>query len=227
MLSLGSGLEHAAGSIRIIIVDDHPIVRMGLRAMLERAPGLQVVGEAGDCRSALALAETVQPDIALVDVNLPYVDGFDIAKLILEISAPTRVVMLSGAFDSSTLRRGTTIGVRGFILKMESPQKLTALIREIHLGGFCCSEGLCPPVTPDSEEVPGAEGEKSRLHLLSEKEQAMLIQLAKGASLKEAAKAIGISYKSADRVKQRVMKKLDIHDRVAIARFAIHEGLIS
>lgn len=227
MVSLGSGTDPGATSVRVIIVDNQPIIRIGLRAILELAADLMVMGEADDFESAVALAEAVQPDVALVDVNLPHVDGFETAAAILKVSSPTRVAMISGAFDAGALQRGAGIGVRGFILKSESTHRLAVIVREIHLGGLCYSEGVCTTASAGSDDHRGAAVERSRLQSLDSRELAMLIQLAKGASLKEAARVIGISYKSADRVKQRVMQKLDIHDRVEIARFAIREGLIS
>ncbi|HLJ10879.1 MAG TPA: response regulator transcription factor [Planctomycetaceae bacterium] len=212
--------------IRVLLVDDHPVVRTGLRVGLERFGGIRVEGEAGDGSTAVDLARSLQPDVALLDVVMPAPDGFETAAAVLAVSSATRIALMSGAFSTRCLERGLGIGVRGFFLKTEPAQRFAAFVHEIHTGAFCCSQALHDILVPGPNGY-GLAAANGQLSSLTPRERSMLLELAKGSSLKQVAITIGISYKSADHVKQSLMNKLNLHDRVELARFAMREGLIS
>jgi DNA-binding NarL/FixJ family response regulator len=210
-----------------LLVDDHPAIRLGLRAGLEAFDGFVVAGEAGDGDTAIKLARAMQPDVAVVDVSMPGLDGFETAASIRAVSPPTRIALISGMFDAPRLNRGLAIGTRAFVLKTEHPREFAEFVREIHRGGCCCSKTLLDLLVPGPDGFRLAPPEGPRLDSLTMREWKLFVRLARGESLKQAARTTGLSYKSADHLKQSLMKKLDVHDRVDLVRLAIREGLIS
>jgi DNA-binding NarL/FixJ family response regulator len=220
-----SAQETNSGVIRVIVVDDHPIARVGLRAGLERYPEICIAGEAADGESAVKLASEQMPDVALVDVRLPQVDGVETARRIREVSPATRIVLMSGIFTTSDLERGLQVGALGFALKTEAIERLAAFVRDAHSGQFCCSADIGDVFAQGPHGYVLTSSHGPTLSSLTGREREMLSTLATGASLKQAAHTMGISYKVADHLKQRLMKKLQIHDRVELVRFAIREGI--
>jgi DNA-binding NarL/FixJ family response regulator len=219
--------EPGAALVRVLIVDEDPIMRARLRAILKRDGDLEIVGDTGDCAAAIILAESLRPDVALVDLNISGLDGFEIAGRIRNVSPETRVAMIGDRFETQVLEKGLAVGLHGFILKLEARDRMAAFVRVIARGAFCCSESVREALTLRSSSSKVEHHGDPRLQLLTVVEKQILVELAKGSSLKDAARVLQISYKAADHLKQSVMRKLDIHDRVEIARFAIREGLIT
>lgn len=210
--------------VRVMIVDDFPVVCTGLRLYLERFPDLIVDCEAYDGTTALELAVQRRPDVAIIDVRLPPSDGITLAEQLREVAPEIRVLLISGWFENHLIERGLNAGVRGFIEKTEFPQQLAAFVREVSRGGFCCSQAVRDQIEPAGDGYRLIRKAGTELASLSERERVMLECIAQGASLKQAAKLIGVTYKSADHIKQNVMRKLDVHDRVELVRRAIREG---
>jgi DNA-binding NarL/FixJ family response regulator len=159
--------------------------------------------------------------VAIVDIGLPDMDGIETAARIRERQPATRIILISGVIDQAAFQRGLKAGVLGFAVKSLPLEHVVRMIRDVHAGAFCC----CPELTgmlgnwADAAPIPRA------LAALSSREREILSVLAEGASVKQAAVRLGITYKSADHLKQRVMKKLDLHDRVELVKFAMREGL--
>ncbi len=216
-----------AEQLRVMLVDDFPVVCMGLRLYLERCPDIIVDCEAYDAKTALELAIERRPPVAIIDVRLPPTDGIALAEQLREAVPETRVLLISGWFESYTIDRGLKAGVCGFIEKTEFLQKLSTFVREVSRGGFCCSQSVWEHIERSENGYRLAPGAVSVVATLSTKEREMLELLAQGASLKQAARLIGVTYKSADHIKQNVMRKLDVHDRVELVKFAIREGVIT
>jgi DNA-binding NarL/FixJ family response regulator len=216
--------EHASEPERVMVVDDFPVVCTGLRLYLERSSTIVVDCEAYDGTTALELAIQRRPPVAIIDVRLPPSDGITLAEQLRDASPETRVLLISGWFESYTIERALNAGVRGFIEKTEFPQQLAAFVHEVNRGGFCCSQSVRDQIEPFGDGYRLIQGGSSHVSRLSDRERAMLECLAQGASLKEAARLIGVTYKSADHLKQNVMKKLDVHDRVELVRRALREG---
>jgi DNA-binding NarL/FixJ family response regulator len=209
-----------------MLVDDFPVVCTGLRLYLERCPDILVDCEAYDGKTALKMAAERRPPVAIVDVRLPPTDGISLAEELRTAVPDTRVLLISGWFESYTIERGLKAGVRGFIEKTEFPHALAAFVREVSRGGFCCSQSVRDQIEQIDDGYRLARGPGASLAELSIREREMLECIAQGASLKQAARLIGVTYKAADHLKQSVMKKLDVHDRVELVRLAIREGLL-
>lgn len=212
--------------VRVMLVDDFPVVCTGLRLYLERCSDIVVDCEAYDGKTALKMAVERRPPVAIIDVRLPPTDGITLAEELRTAAPETKVLLISGWFESYTIERGLKAGVRGFIEKTEFPQTLSAFVREVSQGGFCCSQSVRDQIEQIDDGYRLARGAGATVADLSTKEREMLECLAQGASLKQAARLIGVTYKSADHLKQNVMKKLNVHDRVELVRLAIREGLL-
>lgn len=214
-------------NVRVMIVDDHPIVRLGIRAGLQQLGGMQVECEAEDGSTALELAADHALDVAIIDVRMPDMDGIEIAARLSERYPNLRIVFISGFFDSATIERGLQVGAHAFVVKSERPQRLAEFVRQALRGEFGCSEEVREIIEPTPEGFRLVTAGRPTLSDLSLRERALLTILARGATLKLAASSLGITYKAADHLKQQLMKKLRVHDRVELARFAFREGIAS
>lgn len=202
--------------IRVALIDDHPIALAGFRVGLKRFPDIDIVGEASSGAEGLRLIEERRPAIAVVDVLLPDTNGLEVAARTREICPQTQVIITSGDLSVSTMSRGTQIGVAGYFHKSGAIERLALLLRE-----------TAGPATATGEPVASKESQpESGLDLLNSREHELLALLANGVTLKQAAAHLRVSYKSADHSKQSLMKKLGIHNRVDLVRFAIRENLI-
>jgi DNA-binding NarL/FixJ family response regulator len=129
-------------TIRVMLIDDQEIFRLGLRIALRKYPDIQVDCEAGDGRSGLELVSECQPDVAIVDIWLPGMDGVEVAEQIQQLSPRTRIMLISGFFDDAAVARGLELGVGGIIAKTDSPKQFAEFIRRVHRGEFCCSAAI-------------------------------------------------------------------------------------
>jgi len=212
--------------VRVILVDDHAIVLAGLRIALAQCNDLEVVGEATHAGAALKLAADTGAQVALLDIHLPGSDGFEIALRLREVSPETRVILLSSTFDNASIELALDLEVSGFLLKTEPPQVIADSIRGAMSGKRCFSKAIHKLLEPvgDDFRLSGRKGAK--IAVLTTEERQMLVELAEGHALKQIAGRMKITYKSADHLKARVMKKLDVHDRVELTRLAIREGVV-
>jgi len=202
--------------IRVLLIDDHPIALTGFRVGLKRFPDIEIVGEAVSGAEGLRLIAEHHPAVAVVDVLLPDTNGLDVAARAREVSPLTRVIITSGDLSVATMSRGTQLGVAGYFHKSGAIERLAILLRE--------TVGIEQPVgEPPETREPSPE---SAIELLTSREHELLALLANGVTLKQAAAHLGVSYKSADHAKQSLMKKLGIHNRVDLVRFAIREHLV-
>jgi two-component system, NarL family, response regulator NreC len=205
--------------IRILIAEDHVIVRQGFRTMLER-DGFQVVGEAGDGREAVRLAHEMQPDVAILDVGLPLLNGIDAAREIRKVSSRTRSILVTMYGEQDHLSSALRAGVRGYLLKTRAVEDLETAIREVYRGGVflgdVAEEALeAYQAIVDSEPRP-----------LTAREREVLQLVAEGKMTKEIASILGISYKTAECHRTRIMQKLNIHETAGLVRYAVRHGLV-
>jgi two-component system response regulator NreC len=204
--------------LRVLLADDHELVRQGLRALLERH-GFAIVGEAAEGRAAVTLASELQPDIAVLDVAMPILNGVGAAEAIARAAPKTRVILLTalndGQFASSALRAG----VRGFVLKLQNIDDLVHAIQEVNEGGLYVSPGMSQAVFDVVHKAAAAEP-------LSPRERQVVQLVAEGKSTKQIAELLHISVKTAEFHRGRVMDKLDIHDTAGLVRYAIRHGLV-
>jgi two-component system response regulator NreC len=205
---------------RILLADDHVIVRQGFRALLERE-GLEVVAEAADGHEAVRLAGELRPDIAILDFAMPLLNGLDAAREIRRRSPRTRTILLTVHTDDHYVLGALQAGVDGYVVKTQAAADLVQAIREI--GGNAMY--LSPTVSRAVVEAYAKAAPPG--DVLSSRERQVLQLVAEGKTTKEIAAVLGISAKTADSHRSRIMRKLDIHDAVGLVRFAIRRGLIN
>jgi len=215
-------------AVRVLIVDDHAIVRDGIRALLALDKNVQVVGEAGGGREAIELARRLAPDVIVMDIAMPDLGGLEATLEIRKERPDARIVVLSQYGDASYVRRFLKAGVSGYVLKKAAGADLVAAIHSVARGGLV----LDPDVARDAlnadgadERSPGASA-ADEYERLTDREKQVLKLVAEGRSNKEIAALLGISVKTAMSHREHVMEKLRAHNRTDLIRFALRHGVI-
>jgi len=208
------------GSLRVILADDHVIFRQGLKGLLERE-GFNVVGEAGDGGEAVRLAQEHHPEIAILDLAMPVMDGPDAAEEIVQVSPQTRSILLTMYSEEPYIIKALQAGVRGYVLKTQSGTDLVNAIQEVMQGGFYLSPGVSRAIV--QAYLGRSEASSGQL---TARERQVLQLVAEGKTTKEVAQQLGISVKTADSHRTRLMTKLGIHDTAGLVRYAIRQGLV-
>ena len=206
--------------IRILLAEDHIIVRQGFRSMLER-DGFKIVGEAGDGREAVRLASQHKPDVALLDLAMPLLNGIDAAIEIRRVSSRTRTILVTMYGDQEQLLGALRAGVRGYLLKTRAVEDLETAIREVHKGGVFL--GDFPEDALESYRAIPASGRDP----LTRREREVLQLVAEGKTTKEIAAILGVTFKTAESHRAHIMDKLDIHDIASLVRYAVRRGLVT
>jgi DNA-binding NarL/FixJ family response regulator len=216
----GSGCENMPMPLHILLADDHVIVRQGLRGLLERA-GFEVVGEAGDGQEAIQLAEKLHPDVAVLDVAMPILNGIDAARGITKVSPRTKTILLTMYTEGRNVLEGLRAGVLGVVVKSKAFDELLRAIQTVCKGDAY----LSPDV---SNVVVGAYRTNcpEQVMPLRDRERQVLQLVAEGKTTKEIATILGISVKTAESHRSKIMERLDIHDTAGLVRYAIRQGLI-
>ena len=206
--------------ISVLLADDHQIVRQGVRALLERR-GFEVVGEAEDGNEAVRLVTRLLPDIAVLDIAMPSLNGIDAAREIRRVSPDTRTILLTMFSEDHRLVEALRAGVSGYLLKTRAVEDLERAIQEVCRGGVYLSRGL-------SQDVVDAYLSRTPLARveLSPRERQVLQLVAEGKTTKEVAHLLGVSVKTAESHRTRIMAKLDIHETAGLVRYAIRNGII-
>ena len=205
--------------IRILLAEDHIIVRQGFRSMLER-DGFKIVGEAGDGREAVRLAAEHKPDIALLDLAMPLLNGIDAAIEIRRVSSRTRTILVTMYGDQEQLLGALRAGVRGYLLKTRAVEDLETAIREVHKGGVFL--GDFPEEALESYQPTRESGSDP----LTRREREVLQLVAEGKTTKEIAAILGVTFKTAESHRAHIMDKLHIHEVAGLVRYAVRRGLV-
>ncbi len=207
--------------LRVLLADDHLVLRQGLKALLERQ-GIAVVAEAPDGHTAVELARKVAPDVAVLDVAMPRLNGVEAAQEIKQASPATRLILLTALEDARFVPEALRAGVRGFVLKAQGAEDLLQAIREVCRGGLYVSPGVSQAVIDacNAAGTPTHEG-------LSQRERQVVQLVAEGKATKEIAVLLKISAKTVEFHRSRIMAKLNIHDTAGLVRYAIRERLIT
>jgi two-component system response regulator NreC len=209
-------------TIRVLIVDDHAVVRSGLRKVLESADGFEVVGEAGDMRNAVFEARAQQPDVILMDVVMPGASGIEATPAVLKEVPGAKVVVLSMQDDPRYVREAFAVGASGYVLKEAADTELVQAIREVADGGRYVHPALgARMITADAEERRRAEDDP-----LSEREREVLRLLALGHTNQEIAKMLYISVRTAETHRAHIMQKLRLQTRADLVGYALERGLL-
>ena len=208
-------------SVRIVLADDHQVMRQGLRALLEREQ-FHVVGEASNGRDAMATAESLHPDVVVLDLGMPELNGLDAAQQIVRASPTTKVIALTMHTEDSYVLAALRAGCKGYVLKSQAGADLVQAIRDVCRGLTYLSPVISTAV------VDAFLGKRTDLasDRLSLREREVLQLVAEGRTTKEVAGVLHVSVKTADSHRTRIMRKLDIHDTAGLVRYAIREGLI-
>ncbi len=212
--------------IRVLIADDHAIVREGIKALLSLAEDIEVVGEAADGHQAIERTLQLEPDIVLMDIAMPGLGGLEATLEIRKVAPRTKIVVLSQYEDREYVRRFLKAGVSGYVLKKTAGADLTASIRAAYRGGLVLDPDIAREAMRDQESGPEAGGASDPYESLTDREKQVLKLVAEGRSNKEVAELLGISVKTAMSHRERTMEKLGLHSRTELIRFAIKEGVI-
>ena len=208
--------------IRVLVADDHGVVREGIRHVLEREPGFVVVAAAGTAAEAIRLAVAYTPDVAVVDISMPGGSGLDAVGRIRASLPGTRVLMLSMHDNPEYLRESVRAGAHGYLLKDSAGTELRAAVRAVHAGGEYFSDAL---MARAGGEAPAAAAD-SRLGVLSGREREVLAGIARGRTNKEIAAELGISHRTVETHRESLMRKLDIRTVAGLTKLALEEGIV-
>lgn len=205
---------------RVLLADDHALVRQGLKELLERQ-GFQVVCEASDGQETSRLAAKAQPDVAIIDISMPVLNGVDAAREVAKSSPKTKVILLTQHDEDQYVTEALRAGARGYVLKNQAADDLVHAIREVCRGSVYLSPSI-------SRTVVDAFLSKTyeSTDPLSGRERQVLQLVGEGKSTKDIAAQLGISVKTAESHRARLMRKLDIHETASLVRYAIRRGLI-
>lgn len=211
---------------RILLVDDHEVVRRGLRALLETHAGWEVCGEAADGRAAVQLALSLQPHVVVMDLSMPNLNGFDAAHQIIERLPSVKVLILSMHESEQLVREVLAAGVRGYILKSDAGRDLIAGVEALERGETFFTSQLASRIHAKEFKDVKRRRTKRRKGPLTPREREILQLLAEGRTNREVGTNLGISVKTAETHRARVMRKLGVDSVADLVRYAIRNGLI-
>jgi DNA-binding NarL/FixJ family response regulator len=213
--------------ITVLLAEDHTIVREGFRKMLELENDLQVVGEAQDGRRAVVMVKKLRPDVVMMDIAMPLLNGLEATRQLLKALPAVKVLMLSAHSDDAYIKEAADAGARGFLLKQTSAHVVCQAIREIQKGNTFFG----PMIAKRLDQLGGKSLDRAgrpqpHNSRLSSREMEVLQLIAEGKANKETAAELGISIKTVEKHREKVMSKLNIHDTAGLTRYAISAGII-
>jgi DNA-binding NarL/FixJ family response regulator len=210
--------------IRVLIADDHAILREGVRALLQLTDDIEVVGDAADGREAIEQCKRLDPDVVLLDIAMPGLGGLEAALEMKKQGLRAKILILSQYEDREYVRRLLKAGVAGYVLKKSAGSELAGAIRGVHRGGLVLDPEVARTAMEDAG--PEAPGDTDPYEALTDREKQVLKLVAEGLSNKEVADVLGISVKTAMSHREHVMEKLGVHNRTELVRFALRKGVI-
>jgi DNA-binding NarL/FixJ family response regulator len=210
--------------IRLIVADDHAIVRKGIIAALAPEKGIEVVGQAKNGNEALELCQQLHPDITVMDIAMPEMNGSIATRLIKEVCPDTRVIIMSMHFEEDTIVEALRSGASAYIFKGDSLSELTDAIRAVSRGNNYLSPRVSSTIVEQLLDKKGAR-QKLSVDILSTRELEVLQLISEGKTSREIGQLLSISPKTVDNHKANIMKKLDVHDVPSLVRFAIKAGI--
>jgi len=213
--------------IRVLLADDHMIVREGLRALLEAEGDIDVVGEAQTGRQAVQLTQRLRPDVVIMDVAMPLLNGLEATRRIRKVVPAAKVLILSAHGDDMYVEQATLAGAAGYLIKQTSADLLARAIREVRKGNTFFSPFIAHRLHGSSLKSPNGRGAiKKKGTVLTSREAEVLQLIAEGKANKQVAASLGISIKTVEKHRQHLMSKLDLHDTAGLTRYAIATGII-
>jgi DNA-binding NarL/FixJ family response regulator len=212
--------------ITVLLADDHTVVRQGLRALLQSEPDIEIAGEAETGRRAVALARTLRPDVVVMDIAMPELNGLEATRQIVREAAPARVLILSSYNDEEFVHGSTEAGAAGYLLKQASVKDLIKAIHEIRNGNAFFSPAVSRRLMDRYRDILTRGGEARKPSGLTSREAEVLQLIAEGNGNKQIGAELGISIKTVEKHRHRLMQRLDIHDVAGLTRYAISKGMI-
>jgi DNA-binding NarL/FixJ family response regulator len=213
--------------ITILLADDHAIVRQGLSALLNADGHFLMVGQARTGREAVEMAKTLRPDVILMDIAMPVLNGLEATRQILAADPVAKIVILSAHSDDEYIERMRAVGVAGFLEKQTSAEILTKAIQEVAAGKMFFSPSIAKRMAGKENRALDREGLlRANGNRLTAREAEVLQLVAEGSANKQVASSLGISIKTVEKHRQNLMDKLNIHDTAGLTRYAISSGVI-
>ncbi len=213
-------------AIRVLLADDHPLIRSGLRALLERDGSFQVIAEAADGNEAIKLASLHRPDLLLMDVGMPRLNGIDAAQSISEKFPSVRIVIVSMHSDESYVLRALKAGARGYLLKASTEADVLAAARAVSAGHAYFSPSITKLLVEDYVSEIKRRGVQDSYDLLSMREKEVLQMLASGSSNREVAEVLNLSPATVETHRNNIFQKLHLHNLPELILYAVRKGLV-
>jgi len=215
-------------TITVLLAEDHLIVREGLRALLKSEADIEVVGEADNGREAVEITRTLRPDVIVMDIAMPLLNGLEATRQILRAAPATRIIILSAHSDDAYVDQVMALGASGYLIKQTAFHVLPETIRQVHQGQTCFSPSISKRRRQQGKTTgkPGPTGTKKDSPLLTCREMEVLQLIAEGKANKQIADELHISIKTVEKHRQNLMVKLSIHDIASLTRYAIANGIV-
>lgn len=211
--------------IRVLLADDHTLVRAGIRGLLQGLPGVEVVGEAGEGHEGLRLAEALRPDVVLLDIGMPGLNGLEVAGRLATLDPSIRVLILSMHTSEEYVLRALRAGCAGYLLKRSAVSELEVAVRAIARGETYLSPAVSKQVVDDYVGRTG--GATDPLDALTPRQREILQLVAEGNTSKEIAERLGLSFKTVEAHRAQIMERLGVRDLAGLVRFAVRVGLVA
>ncbi len=213
--------------IRVLLAEDHTIVRKGLLSLLEAEEDIQVAGEAEDGRQAVSLVKKIHPDVVLMDISMPKLNGLEATRQIKKILPDVKVLILTVHTDEEYVYQILKAGASGYLVKQAAVEELIIAIKSVYKGDFFLSPSISKTVIEEYIQKAKTSGEEDRFAFLTGREREVLQLIAEGHSNKEIAYLLNISVKTVEAHRANLMAKLDIHTTAELTQYSIRKGLIS
>jgi DNA-binding NarL/FixJ family response regulator len=218
---------NSANPIAVLLAEDHTVVREGLRKLLEAESDMQVVGEAATGRQAVEMTRGLRPDVVVMDIAMPHLNGLEATRQIRQAMPAAKVLILSAHSDDAYVERVMALGAAGYLIKQTSAHCLSEAIREVQKGNTYFSASIAKRLRHQNQKSLDRKGlSKATTARLSSREMEVLQLLAEGEANKQIAAELGISIKTVEKHRDHLMRKLDIHDTASLTRYAITAGII-
>jgi two-component system response regulator NreC len=212
--------------LRILLADDHGIVRRGLKSLLESRPGLEVIGEAADGLEALRLCGELTPDLLIIDISMPKMNGIEVASRVQKLDRPPGIIILSMHADESYIMRALGAGARGYLVKDATDEDLLPAVKAVAAGKPFFSPAVSAILMEDYVRQLRTRGLSDSYELLTDREREVLQLLAEGRSNKEVAALLDVGLSTVETHRANLMQKLSLHNTAEIVLYAVRKGII-
>jgi DNA-binding NarL/FixJ family response regulator len=212
--------------LRILLADDHGIVRRGLKSLLESRPGLEVIGEAADGLEALRLCGELSPDLLIIDISMPKMNGIEVASRVQKLERPPGIIILSMHADESYIMRALAAGARGYLVKDATDEDLLPAVKAVAAGKPFFSPTVSAILMEDYVRQLRTRGLSDSYELLTDREREVLQLLAEGRSNKEVAALLDVGLSTVETHRANLMQKLSLHNTAEIVLYAVRKGII-